>query len=81
MKNLKEQIEIILIQMMPVAPSYPTASLAEEDRISRIKAIEKAKNRILNLIKPMEDEIQDYFDQGGAYIDLPKETRDRIEGE
>lgn len=56
MKGLREQIEIILIQMMPIAPTFPTAALATADRESRLTAIEKATNRLLILIEDYEDE-------------------------
>lgn len=54
MKNIREQIENILIQMMPIGPTFPTAKLAKADRESRLAAIEKATNRLLILIEDYE---------------------------
>lgn len=49
-KSLKEEIEIVLIRMMPAAPSFPTALLQDQDREARLAAIEKARNKITFLI-------------------------------
>ena len=53
---MKEKIENILIQMMPAAPSFPTAALTTADRESRLAVIEKATNRLLKLFEEYEDE-------------------------
>lgn len=50
-EQLEKQIENILIEMMPIAPIFPTADLQDIDRRARIAAIKKAQKSLVTLFQ------------------------------